>query len=697
MEDSSFSGRCRVGIDSGGTFTDMVLIDAESRRWVFKRPSVPSNPANGVLGVLEAGAQHFGMTLEQLLSRCERLIHGTTVATNLMLEGKGARVGLICTDGFRDSLEIRRGLRPDIWDHRKPFAPVLVPRYLRLGVRGRIAADGTELAALDEADVAKAAQFFTDEGVDAIAICLLHAYVNPEHERRTVALLKEYAGSSPAVQWISASSDIIPIIGEYERTSGTVINASLAPRMSKYLRELDERLRGHGLERPLLIQRSNGGAISIDEAVASPVNLVLSGPAAGVGALSYYTGVIESDNLIAMEVGGTSTDVMVMDGGRVSTTTETDMAGYPVCVPTVDIHTVGAGGGTIAWLDGGNMIKLGPQGAGAVPGPAAYSRGGTLPTVTDAQLVLGRLKAGTFAGGSVMLDEALAREAIERHLATPLGVSVETAAIGIIRLADQQMHQAVERISIQRGIDVRGFVLVACGGAGPMHGVSVARSLNMSKLSVPRQSGAYCAMGMLNSDIRKEFHRSLVVRLGPDAPAALGETFVELAGRARAFLAKEGFKEGQSASLIYQADMRFSGQQSDIPITLASAVEFASSMRECFEHEYERLFGHVPRNGTIEIRGARVIGCGRLRRIEPRASEMIEHEPKPTGTRRVFADQERGFVDMPVYDGPALLPGTRIVGPAMIEEATTTIVVTGEDVVRLNRFGEYIVDISRAQ
>lgn len=696
MADSSFNGRCRVGIDSGGTFTDMVLIDAESRRWVFKRPSVPSNPASGVLGVLEAGAAHFGMTLEQLLSRCERVIHGTTVATNLMLEGKGARVGLLCTDGFRDSLEIRRGLRPDIWDHRKPFAPVLVPRYLRLGVRGRIAADGRELEALEEADVAKAARFFADEGVDAIAICLLHSYVNPEHERRAVALLKEHAAGSPAVQWISPSSEIIPIIGEYERTSGTVINASLAPRMSKYLRELDERLRGHGLERPLLIQRSNGGAISIDEAVASPVNLVLSGPAAGVGALSYYTNVIESDDLIAMEVGGTSTDVMVMDGGRVSTTTETDMAGYPVCVPTVDIYTVGAGGGTIAWLDGGNMIKLGPQGAGAVPGPAAYSRGGTLPTVTDAQLVLGRLKAGTFAGGSVKLDEGLAREAIETYLAKPLGVSVETAAIGIIRLADQQMHQAVERISIQRGIDARRFVLVACGGAGPMHGVSVARSLNMSKLSVPRQSGAYCAMGMLNSDIRKEFHRSLVVRLGSNVPATLGLVYAELAERARTFLVKEGFK-GESASLIYQADMRFSGQQSDIPITLASATESPDALRENFEREYERLFGHVPRSGTIEIRGARVIGCGRLQRIEPRASDATGHEPQPSGTRRVFADQDRGFVDMPVYDGPALLPGAYIVGPAIIEEATTTIVVTGDDVVRLNRFGEYIVDISGAQ
>ncbi|WP_306715613.1 hydantoinase/oxoprolinase family protein [Burkholderia dolosa] len=696
MEDSSFSGRCRIGIDSGGTFTDMVLIDADSRRWVFKRPSVPSNPANGVLGVLEAGAAHFGMSLDQLLSRCERLIHGTTVATNLMLEGKGARVGLLCTAGFRDSLEIRRGLRPDIWDHRKPFAPVLVPRYLRIGVRGRITANGRELEALNEADVVHAARFFAEEGVDAIAVCLLHSYANAAHERRAVALLREYAGDSAAVQWISASSDIIPIIGEYERTSGTVINASLAPRMSQYLRELDERLRSHGLERPLLIQRSNGGAISIDEAVASPVNLVLSGPAAGVGALSYYTNVIESDDLIAMEVGGTSTDVMVMDGGRVSTTTETDMAGYPVCVPTVDIHTVGAGGGTIAWLDGGNMIKLGPQGAGAVPGPAAYSRGGTQPTVTDAQLVLGRLRPGAFAGGSVMLDEKLAREAIETHLSGPLGISVETAAIGIIRLADQQMHQAVERISIQRGIDVRGFVLVACGGAGPMHGVSVARSLNMSKLSVPRQSGAYCAMGMLNSDIRKEFQRSLVVRLDADAPAALRAAYDALAEQARAFLVREGFA-GAAATLIHQADMRFSGQQSDISITLDGPAQSPAAMRQVFEREYERLFGYVPHNGTIEIRGARVVGCGRLQRIEPRTSETCTDEPRPVGTRRVFADQERGFVEMPVYDGPALQPGMRIVGPAIIEETTTTIVVNGDDVVRLNRFGEYIVDISRAR
>jgi N-methylhydantoinase A len=695
MASPSFSGRCRIGIDSGGTFTDMVLIDGDARRWVFKRPSVPGNPANGVMGVLEAGAAHFGLTLGELLTRCERVIHGTTVATNLMLEGKGARVGLLCTHGFRDSLEIRRGLRPEIWNHREPYAPVLVPRYLRLGVRGRLAADGTELEPLCEEDVAAAARTFAEEGVEAIAVCLLHAYAHPAHERQAVELLQRHGAGHPATQWISASSEIIPMIGEYERTSGTVINACLAPRMSKYLRELDERLRGHGLDRPILVQRSNGGAISIDEAVASPVHLVLSGPAAGVGALAYYAQVIGSDDLVAMEVGGTSTDVMVMDGGRVSTTTETDMAGYPVCVPTVDIHTVGAGGGTIAWLDGGNMMKLGPQGAGAVPGPAAYSRGGELPTVTDAQLVLGRLRAGSFAGGSVMLDADRAHAAIDRHLARPLGVSVETAAIGMIRLADQQMRQAVERISIQRGIDVRGFVLVACGGAGPMHGASVARSLGMRRLGVPRQSGAYCAMGMLNSDIRKEFHRSLVLRLDDEAPAALAPVHAELALRARDFLAREGFA-GEGAVLIHQVDMRYAGQQSDIPITVTGPSTSAAVLREHFECEYERLYGHVPRQGTIEVRGARVIGCGRLQRIRPLESRLMDYAPTPGGRRRAFADPERGFVEMPVFDGPALLPGARIVGPAIIEEATTTIAVMAGDVATLNRFGEYIIDIPEA-
>lgn len=696
MADSSFSGRCRVGIDSGGTFTDMVLIDADSRRWVFKRPSVPSSPADGVVGVLEEGARHFGFTLGELLSRCERVIHGTTVATNLMLEGKGARVGLICSHGFRDSLEIRRGLRPQIWNHREPYAPVLVPRYLRLGVRGRLAADGSELESLNEADVEAAARFFLEEGVEAIAICLMHSYANPAHEARVAELLKQQNRTHGGTRWISASSEIIPMIGEYERTSGTVINASLAPRMSQYLGELDKRLRGNGLDRPILIQRSNGGAISIDEAVASPVNLVLSGPAAGVGALNYYSQVIGSENLIAMEVGGTSTDVMVMDRARVATTTETDMAGYPVCVPTVDIHTVGAGGGTIAWLDGGNMMRLGPQGAGAVPGPAAYSRGGTLPTVTDAQLVLGRLKAGSFAGGSVILDAQLAHTAIEEHLAKPLNVSVETAAIGMIRLADQQMRQAVERISIQRGIDVRGFVLVACGGAGPMHGTSVARSLDMRKLSVPRQSGAYCAMGMLNSDIRKEFLRSLVVRLEGEVVPALGAAFQPLSVQGQQFLAREGFK-GENAKLIYQADMRFAGQQSDISINLVGPDVPAATLRQAFEQEYERLFGHVPAHGTIEIRGARVIACGQLQRIRPLESDSRAYLPEPKGTRRVFADAELGFVDMPVYDGPSLLAGARIEGPAIIEEATTTIAVTGKDIATLNRFGEYIIEISGVQ
>jgi N-methylhydantoinase A len=437
----------RIGVDVGGTFTDMVLRDAAGAVRIYKAPSVPADPSEGVLGVLRLAAQQLDLPLTSLLRDCALFVHGSTVATNTILEKKGARVGMLTTEGFRDSLEIRRGFRDNQWDHRAPFPPVLAPRYLRLPVGGRIGADGKELAPLVAADVDAAAQLFAAEGVESVAVCLFNSFLDGTHERAAGAqLAKSWAG-----QWISLSSEVMPTMGEYERGSTAVVNAYIAPKVTSYLSALDEQLRQFGLPRSLLLLQSNGGAVSVAQVATRPVMLVLSGPAAGVGALKGCAAPGEAANLISMEIGGTSCDVMVMAKGDVPVADQLTIDGYHLTTPSVEIHTVGAGGGAIAWVDDAGLLHVGPQGAGARPGPAAYGLGGENPTVTDAQLVLGRLRPGPLAGGAVTLDGALARKAVEDKLAKPLGLSVEDAAAGVIRLLEQNLLHAVERLSIERG------------------------------------------------------------------------------------------------------------------------------------------------------------------------------------------------------------------------------------------------------
>ena len=506
----------RIGVDVGGTFTDLVLADAEGRVWVAKVPSVPSDPSAGVLSAVQRISVDLGLPKSEILTNCSLFVHGSTIATNTMLEGKGAKVGLIATEGFRDTIEIRRGLRSDQWNHREPYAPVLVPRYLRRSIPGRIDADGTEYEPLDTTSLDEILTDFKGQEVEAIAVALMNSFVDDRHEQEVADLIQQ----TWPKDWVSCSADVSPLMGEYERTSTAVVNAALSPRIVKYLRSLDAELTAEGLSRPILLVQSNGGAASVDQLASRPVNLLLSGPAAAVGALNLYrravdqAGVAEEDkgNLISMEIGGTSCDVLLMSNGEIATRDDVDIAGYHVSTPAIDIHTIGAGGGTIAGVDDAGLLFVGPEGAGADPGPACYGGGGTLPTVTDAHLVLGRLRPGKSAGGTLDLDLDAAREAIDVHVAQKLGMSIEDAAAGIIELVEQHLLSAVEHISIERGHSPRRFTLVAAGGAGPMHGASVAAGLGCARVHVPRDAGALCAIGMLHADVRQDFTRFL---LGP--------------------------------------------------------------------------------------------------------------------------------------------------------------------------------------
>jgi N-methylhydantoinase A len=682
----SLTAPWRIGVDVGGTFTDMVLRDAAGAVRIFKSPSVPADPSEGVLGVLRLAAQQLDLPLSALLRDCTLFVHGSTVATNTILEKKGAKVGLLTSTGFRDSLEIRRGIRENQWDHRSPFPPVLAPRYLRLPVRGRIGADGHELAPLAPEDVDAAAKVFTDEGVESVAVCLFNSYLDGGHERAAGArLAKSWAG-----QWISLSSEVMPTMGEYERSSTAVVNAYIAPKVTSYLKALDQQLRQLGLPRSLLLLQSNGGAVSVDQVASRPVMLVLSGPAAGVGALKGCAAPGEAANLISMEIGGTSCDVMVMAKGEVPVADELVIDGYHLTTPSVEIHTVGAGGGAIAWVDDAGLLHVGPQGAGARPGPAAYGLGGENPTVTDAQLVLGRLRPGPLAGG-VTLDSRLARQAIETKLAKPLGLSVEDAASGVIRLLEQNLLHAVERLSIERGHNPATFTLVAAGGAGPMHGAAVARALGAKRALLPRAAGAFCAMGMLQSDVRQDYMHVFLADLDTLDRAELDAGFSELETRAREALGREGFANG-SAVLSREVDLRYDGQQWPVRVALGADFDGAAA-RRTFEAEHQRLFGHIQPGGRLSISALRVIARGLLDWTPPIARAPQTAAPKPREKRKVWIDPAHGWHDVPIYDGIELRPGCTLDGPLLIEERTTTAFVGPRDRLEVDQRDDFLVHV----
>jgi N-methylhydantoinase A len=678
----------RIGVDVGGTFTDMVLRDAAGAVRIFKAPSVPADPSEGVLGVLRLAAQQLDLPLTSLLRDCALFVHGSTVATNTILEKKGAKVGMLTTEGFRDSLEIRRGFRDNQWDHRAPFPPVLAPRYLRLPVRGRIGADGKELAPLVAADVDAAAAVFAAEGVESVAVCLFNSFLDGAHERAAGAQLAKSWGGP----WISLSSEVMPTMGEYERGSTAVVNAYIAPKVTSYLAALDEQLRQFGLPRSLLLLQSNGGAVSVAQVATRPVMLVLSGPAAGVGALKGCAAPGEAANLISMEIGGTSCDVMVMAGGDVPVADQLTIDGYHLTTPSVEIHTVGAGGGAIAWVDDAGLLHVGPQGAGARPGPAAYGLGGENPTVTDAQLVLGRLRPGPLAGGAVTLDGALARQAVETKLARPLGLSIEDAAAGVIRLLEQNLLHAVERLSIERGHNPATFTLVAAGGAGPMHGSAVARALGCSRALLPRAAGAFCALGMLQSDVRQDYLQVFVADLDQLDRPALDAGFAQLEARARDALSRDGFGAADSA-IEREVDLRYDGQQWPVRVALNGAGFDAAAARQAFEAEHQRLFGHIQPGGRIDVTALRVVGRGRLDWTPPATRSAQTAAPTPREKRKVWIDPAHGWREVPIYDGADLRPGCTLEGPLLIEERTTTAFVGPRDRLEVDVRDDFLIHV----
>jgi N-methylhydantoinase A len=665
----------RLGVDVGGTFTDVALWDDATRRLsVLKLPSVPRDPSEGILAGIRGVGERAGVAPAALAF----VAHGTTVATNALLEGKGARTALVTTRGFRDLLEIARQKRPDLYDLQADKPRPLVPRDLRLEVRERLLADGRVLEALDEAGLKAALERLAVEAPEALAVCFLYSFLDPAHERRVA----EAARARGLACHVSLSSDVSPEFREYERLSTTVLNAYLGPLISRYVSRFDDEVRRLGVPRPPYINQSNGGILSVAAASRHPVRTLLSGPSAGVMGAAWAARQSGIEALITFDMGGTSTDVARVEGGQPVIAGERSVAGYPVRIPSLEIETVGAGGGSIAWVDSGGALKVGPQSAGAQPGPACYGRGGTEPTVTDANVVLGRLGGVHLLDGGMPLRAELGRAAIER-LAARLGVSPVQTARGVLSVVQTNMLGAIRIVSVRKGYDPRGYTMVAFGGAGPLHAGALARDLGIRQVLVPPAPGILCAMGLLVEPLRLDLVRTRVLPLERVAGPDVERLFAEMTAEARAWLDAEGVPAARRR-LVRAFDMRYAGQNFELTIPEPAAAA-AGALGAAFFREHERVYGYAADDEPVQVVACRLTALGEPEPlVPPRLSRAAspDADEAQVGERPVYFEEVGDFTPTPIYRRERLRAGHRVAGPAVVEQMdATTVILPGQSAV----------------
>jgi len=642
-----------VGVDTGGTFTDLVIFHDCVLR-VHKVRSTPDDPSRAIL----IGLKDLGV-LEQPDAM---VVHGSTVATNAVLEHKGVRTGLITTAGFRDVLEIGRQIRPKLYDLRVQREPPLVPQALRVEVRERLNEQGAVLIPLDDTSLAAALATLQEAEVAAIAICLLFSFANPEHERRVAAAARRTG------VYVSASSEVLPEFREYERTSTVVLNAYVGPLIERYLQRLEAALPAGTA---LRIMQSNGGSISSAVAQREAARTLLSGPAAGVVGAAFVARASRFERVVSLDIGGTSTDVALIDGD-LKETTDGRIGGYPSKLPMIDIHTVGAGGGSIAWFDAGGALRVGPVSAGADPGPAAYGSGGNAATLTDANVVLGRLLPEAFLGGAMALDADRARQVVAQ-IAAQMDKTVEETALGIIRIVVANMEAAVRVITVERGIDQRQCTLVAFGGAGPLHACELADVLSMPRVLIPTTPGVLSALGMLAADILKDYVHTLMLPADA-AQEQVTVLFGELESQGRADLQQEGFAPEQ-ITLEHFLDLRYQGQSYELMIPYAAAVAEAV---ERFHAAHAQRFGYSSPGEPVQVVNVRLKAHAAAIRPELARRELdTTATATPTRTQPVVFAGPAGAeqYDTPIYARDTLVPGVTLIGPAVITQYDTTTVI----------------------
>ena len=671
----------RIGIDVGGTFTDLVAVDEQGRVTLAKAASTPEDQSLGVMDGLDRLAEALSLDRPTLLARTQIIVHGTTVATNALIEHKGARVGLLTTQGHRDIVEMREGLKDDRYNLRQPPPVQLVPRQLRHGVRERMRPDGRTEIALDPASLENAIAALARAGVEAVAVCYLHSWRDDTHERATVEALR---AALPDV-YVCRSSQVLPQIKEYDRVCTTIVNAYVGPVLERYLTRLASRLGEAGFSGPVLIIQSHGGVSTIADAVRLAAGGVLSGPAGGVAGSRYAARLMQHGDLIPFDMGGTSTDISLIVGGEAAIASDRRLAGQRVALQSLDIASIGAGGGSIARVDAGGVLHVGPQSAGAMPGPACYARGGTQATVTDSNLVLGFLDPDNFLGGRSRLDRAAAEVAVDR-VAAALGIDRMAAAEGIHRVINTRMAEGIRLVSVRRGVDPRRFAILSFGGAAGLHVTDVARQLDVRRVIVPRPAAVLSAWGMLACDLRYEIARTHMDDASRLDAEKLRAAFREMEAEGRARLAAASHTG--PIRVHRSADMRYGEQIFEVNVPLdgldLDSPDLVPRMAGAFHARHEELYTYSLPDQEPVLVNARVAVVGELPDL-PQEPNLTHRPPaEPRDHRTIHLGTWR---DVPVYALDDLAPGQIIDGAAVVESATTTVLLRPGDRAGTTAFG----------
>lgn len=685
-------GKYRLGIDAGGTFTDFVLAERGGNVRLFKAPSTPNDGTIAIGNGLAQISESLGVPVEEIVGQADLCINGTTVALNALIEKKGVKVGLLCTAGHEDSIEIRLGHKEEGYRYDATYPPAynLVPRHLRRPITERVLSDGTVRTHMDDAEVREAIRYFQEQGVEAIAISFLWSVANGEHERRAAAIAREML---PDV-FVCTGSEVYPQVREYTRTSTTVVNAYLSPVMNRYVSRIDDYFQKLGARHPVRFFQSNGGLALGKTMKQRAVNAINSGPASAPQAALYIAKPFGIDNVITVDMGGTSFDITLTRGGQTNVNRNVDFLRYRIGLPMIQVETLGAGGGSMAKVNDYGMLEVGPESAGAEPGPVCYGKGGEQPTVTDANLVLGYLNPETVLGGSIHLDRDAAAAALKEKVADPLGIPVDKAAFGISTIVNLNMVNGIRRVSIERGYDPRDFALVCAGGAAGMHICALADEMGIDTVLVPKVASGLCAFGQIISDVKYNYLASSPMRLDAECDLnALNHLFEDLEHKGMADLVADGFTKDQ-ISVRRTVEMRYVGQIHECTVDVPTGTLTAETVRAivaAFHERYEALYTYSEPHNPVELVNLESTVIGHV--SNPKLPELPIGDEDPSaarsGVREALFNGDAAREATPIYDGAALRAGNRIVGPAIIEEATTNVVVVPGWEAVLHKSGTY--------
>jgi N-methylhydantoinase A len=681
----------KIGIDVGGTFTDFLLTKEDGTSEIYKVLSTPDDPSIGVLNGLSEMSKSKGVSINEFIKEVETIVHGTTVTTNAVLTYSGGKTGLLTTKGLRDALEMRRGIREEQYNNRYTNVKPLVPRYLRAPIEERLDYKGEIVVPLKENDVLESLEKFKRENIEAVAVCFMNSFANKEHERKVAEFVRKHLPDS----YLTVSSELLPSIRFYDRISTTVLNSYVGPILRSYLSSLTKKLRDIGFSGILLIMQSNGGVISPEIATNTAAATLLSGPAGGPVAGIAYTSIQGYNDCITVDMGGTSFDAALIKDKTPLVTTEGEINRLRLALPMLGIVTIGAGGGSIGWIDEGGLLRMGPQSAGAKPGPACYDLGGELPTATDADLFLGYLDPDFFAGGKIHLNYEKAKAAIKTQIADKLHLDTIEAAAGMYQVINVNMASGVREVSVKRGYDPREFPLVVAGGAGPVHACMIALELEIPAMIIPKESSIFCAAGMLMSDLKHDFVRTYAVSFDDVEPKTFATLFKEMENEGSKLLESENIQK-EKTEAVYSLDMRYVKQYHEVNVLITKdEVENVDldSIAKKFHPEHNRLYGYSldEEETPIELINMRLTMTGKTDK-----PKFIEEENKgedtseaQKGKRNVYLPNIKDFEELDVYDGFKLKCGNKIAGPAIIEQVNTTTFVSPEYNVICDKYGSY--------